>query len=141
MAASWALATWDGLMSFIGLLRQTCIISRPTYGVDDPFGQPTETWAVHKSGVKCRLMPIKGKEIATIEKDMVISTHKLFMKHFAAVGDDPREYDVISGITEASGFVRDENAGSFDVVLVNHIGEYGQEHHLEIYLVRRKGPP
>lgn len=128
-------------MSFLSLLRQTCTIMRPTYGAADAFGQPTLTWAVHKAAVKCRLMPIRGKEVETVEKDIVIVTHKLFMRHFAAVGDDPREYDVINTITESDATIRDENAGDFDVILVNHIGEYKKEHHLEIYLIRRKGPP
>lgn len=128
-------------MSFDSLQRQTCTIMRPTYGADDDFGQPTVTWAVHKSAVKCRMMPIRGKEIETVEKDIVIVTHKLFMRYFAAVGDDPREYDVINTIAESDATIRDENAGSFDIILVNHIGEYTKEHHLEIYLIRRKGPP
>ncbi len=128
-------------MSFNALLRQTCAILRPTYGADDPFGQPTVTLGPHQANVPCRLMPTQGREIQTIDKDMVISNHKLFMRHFADVSDDPREYDVIQDITESDGTIRDENVGDFDIVLVNHIGEYGKEHHLELALVRRKGPP
>ena len=122
-------------------MRQTCSILRPAYGALDPFGQPTVTLMAHKADVPCRLMPTQGREIQTISKDMVISNHELFMRHFNDVGDDPREYDVIQNIIESDGTIRDENVGDFDIVLVNHRGEYGKEHHLELALVRRKGPP
>ena len=127
-------------MSFDSLLRHTCRLARMTHLADDSWGQPDKDYDF-EIDIPCRLMQISGREIESRDhRGLVLSTHKLFMRPFDDVADDPREGDIIDGIVEADATIRDEHSDEFDIIRVNHVGEFGKEHHLEIYLVLRKGP-